>query len=64
MDATVAAGLGSAAGALAVAILNEVSGGCPDGFRSRATYCPAARLTWATLVPRPASTEKTMLPMP
>ncbi len=57
-------GLGRLAGDEDLVIMNVVSGGCPDGARSAATYCPAARVACAELVPLLACGEKTKAPIP
>src|SRR5262245_1344314 len=64
MEAIVACGLGNLAGDAAFVITNGGRGGCPDGAKSAAMYCPGARLACADLVPLLACGEKTNDPSP
>src|SRR5258708_34828045 len=64
IEAIEAPGLGRLAGDEDLVITNVVSGGCPDGAMSAATYCPAARVACAELVPLLACGEKTKAPIP
>src|SRR5260221_14354189 len=64
IEAIVAPGLGRLAGDEDLVIMNVVTGGCPDGAMSAATYCPAAKVACAELVPLLACGEKTKAPIP